>query len=126
MYKEELAARLRAWRIRDHGRVADLAHASKPLSARERNALSSIAKNGKALAHYSSPTEAFFPLVVKEPEPSPLLGFVISTIEASAAGTQRAVAMTKFRHAPYDAVVVLAERRDGRWRVVSLGATVDH
>jgi hypothetical protein len=34
--------------------------------------------------------------------------------------------MTKLRHAPYDTVVILAERLDGRWRIVSLGATVDH
>ena len=90
-----------------------------------RNTLS-IAKDGKSLARYASPTEAFFPLEVKGPEPSPLLGFVIAAIEPSAAGHQRAVAMTKLRHAPYDTLVILAERLDGRWRIVSLGATVDH
>ena len=126
MVKAELAARLRVWRIRDHGRVADLAHASQPLTASQRSTLSSIAKDGKSLARYTSPTEAFFPLEVKGSEPSPLLGFVIAAIEPSAAGHERAVAMTKFRHAPYDTVVILAERLDGRWRIVSLGATVDH
>jgi hypothetical protein len=126
MVKAELAARLRVWRIRDHGRVAELAHASQPLTARQRSTLSSIAKDGNSLARYPSPTEAFFPLEVKGPEPSPLLGFVIAAIEPSAAGHERAVAMTKLRHAPYDTVVILAERLDGRWRIVSLGAIVDH
>ena len=126
MVKAELAARLRVWRIRDHGRVAALAHASQPLTAGQRNMLSSIAKDSKALARYSSPTEAFFPLEVKGPEPSPLLGFVIYTLEPSPAGSERTIAMTKLRHAPFDIVVVLAERMNGRWSIVSLGATVDH
>jgi hypothetical protein len=126
MDKVELANRLRVWRIRDHGRVADIAHSSTPLSSQQRNALSSIAKNRDAVIRYASPTEAFFPVTVKGPEPSPLLGFVINTIAKSAAGDPRAVAITKFRHAPYDTLVVLAERIDGRWRIVSLGATVDH
>lgn len=126
MVKAELAARLRVWRIRDHGRVADLAHASQPLTASQRKNIASIAKDGKSLARYRSPTEAFFPLEVKGPESSPLLGFVIAAIEPSAGGHERAVAMTKLRHAPYDTVVILAERLDGRWRIVSLGATVDH
>ncbi len=124
--KAELAARLRVWRIRDHGRVAALAHAPIPFTTSQRNLISSISKDGKALAHYASPGEAFFPLEVKGPEAQPLLGFVISTIEPSAAGNKRAVAMTKLRHAPYDTVVVLAEWMDGGWRVVSLDATVDH
>jgi len=126
MDKAELASRLRAWRIRDHGRVADLAHAAQPLTAAQRNSLATIAKNSQALIRYESPTDGFFPLLVKGPEPSPLLGFLIDTVPPAANGNERAVASTKFRHAPYDTVMVLAERYDGRWRIVSLGATVDH
>jgi len=122
----ELAARFRAWRIRDHGRVAEITHSLAPLSSQQRNTLSSIAKNRDALVRYASPTEAFFPVTVKSPEPSPLLGFVINAIAKSAAGNPRAVATTKLRHAPYDTLVVLAEQVDGRWRIQSLGATVDH
>ena len=126
MNKPELAARLRAWRIRDHGRIADIAHALQPLTPQQRNRLLSIAKNREALIRYASPTEAYFPLVIKGPEPSPLLGFVVNTIAPSAAGNERAVATTKFRHTPYDTVLVLAERVGGRWRILALGATVDH
>jgi hypothetical protein len=126
MVNAELAARLRVWRIRDHGRVADLAHAANPYTASQRNLISSIAKNGKALARYASPTDAFFPLEVKGPEAQPLLGFVIGMIDASSAGNERAVAMTKLRDAPYDTLVLLAERMEGGWRIVSLGAIVDH
>jgi hypothetical protein len=126
MARTELAARLRVWRIRDHGRVADLAHAPKPLTGAQRTALASIAKSSNALARYSSPADAYFPLVVKGPEVQPLLGFVINMVKPSRAGNERAVATTRFRHAPYDTLVVLAERMDGTWHVVSLDAVVDH
>ena len=49
MLRNELASRLRAWRVRDHGRVAELAHATRPLTAVQRNTLASITKDGKAL-----------------------------------------------------------------------------
>ena len=126
MFGDELAARLRVWRVRDHGRVAELAHASKPLTRAERSKLSSITRDGKSLARYSSPTDAFFPLEVKGREPSPLLGFIVSAVQVSASGNERAVAIMKFRHAPYDTIEVLAERLEGDWRIISLGAIVDH
>ena len=126
MSAAELAARLRAWRIRDHGRVADLAHAPQPLTAQQRNTLASIAKNPAALARYASPADAFFPLLEKTPEPVPLLGFLVNTVAPATGGGERALATAKFRHVPYDTLEVLAERVDGRWRVVSLAATVDH
>jgi len=126
MLKPELASRLRAWRVRDHGRVAELAHATRPLTPVQRSTLASLTRDGKALAHYASPAEAFFPLEVKGAEPSPLLGFLISPTAPSPGGNERAAAMTKLRHAPYDVVVVLAERMEGQWRIVSVGATVDH
>jgi hypothetical protein len=126
MDKAELSARLKVWRIRDHGRVIDIAHASKPLTAAQRGALASIAKAPHAIAHYTSPTEAYFPLEVKGPEASPLLGFVITSIAPSPGGNQRAVAMARFRHAPYDDLLVLAERIDAQWRITSLASIVDH
>ncbi len=126
MSKTELSARFAAWRIRDHGRVADLAHAPQPLTAQQRSTLASIAKNREALAHYASPKDAFYPLIVKTPDPAPLLGFFVDKVTPSTEGLERAVATVKFRHAPYDIVEVLAERVDGRWHIVSLAATVDH
>jgi len=126
MDKAELASRLRVWRIRDHGRVAAVAHAAEPLTAAQRNSLSVLARGNQALARYAAPTEGFFPLLVRGAEPSPLLGFIVDPLPPAPNGDQRAVASTKFRHAPYDTVMVLAERREGRWRIVSLSAIVDH
>jgi hypothetical protein len=124
--KAELAARLRAWRIRDHGRVAALAHARQPLSSAQRAELSSLAHDPRQLATYADPTEAFFPLLVPGPEVSPLLGFILYPIPDLQSGNPGVIAVTKFRHAPYDTVEVLGERIDKAWRIVSIRAVVDH
>ena len=124
--RAELAARLRAWRIRDHGRVAELAHATQLLSAARRAKLSSLAGTPRQLATYAAPTEAYFPLLVPGAEISPLLGFILYPIPDSQSGNPRVIAVTKFRHAPYDTVEVLGERIDKAWRIVSIRAVVDH
>jgi hypothetical protein len=122
----ELAARLRAWRIRDHGRIAELAHATRPLAASQRARLAAIARDRRQLANYPAPAEAYFPLLVSGPEPSPLLGFILYPITSSRQANARAVAVIKFRHAPYDTVEVLDERIGNRWYVVAIRAVVDH
>ena len=38
----ELAGRLRAWRLRDHGRVAEIAHSARPLTVSQRTTLADI------------------------------------------------------------------------------------
>jgi hypothetical protein len=38
----------------------------------------------------------------------------------------RAIAVTKFRHLPYDTVGVIADKIDGVWRVTSIVSIVDH
>jgi hypothetical protein len=123
--RAELAARLRAWRIRDHGRVAELAHATHSLTASQRSRLSEIARDRQQLANYPVPMEAYFPLLVNGPEPSPLLEFILYPMAISKQGNARAIAVTKFRHAPYDTVEVLGERIDNRWYIVAIRAVVD-
>lgn len=122
----ELAARLRAWRIRDHGGVAEAAHAIHSLNPSQRAQLSAIARDARQLATYSVPTEAYFPLLVNGPEPSPLLAFILYPVVSSTPENPRAIAVTKFRHAPYDTVEVLVERIDHRWCIVAIRALVDH
>jgi hypothetical protein len=124
--KAELAARLRAWRIRDHGSVAKLAHALHPLTAAQRARLATIARDPRELANYPAPTDAYFPLLVNGPEPSPLLAFILYPLASSKQGNARAIAVTKFRHAPYDTVEVLVERIEQHWYVVAIRAVVDH
>ena len=120
----ELVARMTVWRLRDHGRVADIAHSLKPLSAKQRREIRAIAKTSDALAHYGWPAEAFFPLLPRGKDVSPLLPFYVG-IE-NAAGKTRAVAVTKLRYVPYDSIAVVAEPIDGQWRIVSITSVVDH
>jgi hypothetical protein len=124
--KAELAARLRAWRIRDHGRIAELAHATQALNAQQRSELSRVANDARQLARYTTPAEAYFPLLVNGPEPSPLLGFILYPVKDSTRANARAIAVAKFRHAPYDTVEVLTERIENRWHIVAIRAVVDH
>jgi hypothetical protein len=63
---------------------------------------------------------------VNGPEPSPLLAFILYPVQSSKQGNPRAIAVTKFRHAPYDTVEVLAERIVNRWYIVAIRAVVDH
>ena len=122
----ELAARLRVWRMRDHGRVAEIAHALQPLSAKQRATLAEIGRKPNAYAQYRSPAEAFFPLLPRGKEVSPLLPFFVSTAAAGKSRNPRAIAVAKLRHAPYDTLAVAAEKIGGRWHVISIASVVDH
>ena len=121
---EELVARLEVWRLRDHGRVVDIAHSLKPLSPGQRRTLDKVAKAKDALVHYASPADAFFPLLPRGKDISPLLPFYVAVDDAG--GKPRAVAVTKLRHLPYDSIAVVAEQIDGQWRIVSITSVVDH
>jgi len=123
--KAELVARLKIWRLRDHGRVAEIAHSSRTLTEHQRSILDAIGKERNAYALYDAPSAAFFPLLPRGKDVSPLLPFFVSTAVASDGKVPRAVAVTKFRHAPYDTVAVVAENIDGRWRVISIVSVVE-
>jgi hypothetical protein len=118
--RAELASRLKLWRLRDHGRVTDMAHSPRALTEAQRSSLDAIGKERNAYAAYPSPLGAYFPLLPRTEGVSPLLPFFVAT----SAG--KAVAVVKFRHAPYDTVAVVAEKRNDRWRVTSIASTVDH
>ena len=125
--KAELAARLKVWRLRDHGRVVEIAHAQRALTAEQHSTLDAIGKERKAFATYDPPAGAFFPLLPRAAEDvSPLLPFFISTAVAPDGNAPRAVAVVKFRHVPYDTLGVVAERIGGRWRVMSIVSVIDH
>jgi hypothetical protein len=120
--RDELAARLKLWRIRDHGRVAELAHAVGPLNDEERARIDKIAGARAAFLAYKSTLDAYFPLLPRIEGVSPLLPFFI--VETAAG--RSAVAAVKFRHAPYDAVAVIAVKTARGWRVDSIVGSVDH
>ena len=121
----ELAARLRAWRLRDHGRIAEIAHSLQPLTASQRTTLAQLGKQTNAYARYEKPSDGVFPLLPRGPQVSPLLPFFIAMPKEKDRGGS-AVAVAKLRHTPYDSVAVTAQRIDGHWRVVSIVSIVDH
>jgi hypothetical protein len=121
----DLASRLKGWRLRDHGRVAEILHSQKPLTARERAALDSAGRQPDAYAVYPTVADAFFPFLPRTNDVSPLLPFWVSSW--TRAGATQAVAVTKLRHVPYDVIEVAAEKTAaGRWHVTSIGATIEH
>jgi len=125
--KAELATRLKVWRLRDHGRVAEIAHAQRALTGEQRSAIDAIGKDRKAYAAYDPPSAAFFPLLPRGGEDvSPLVPFFVSAAVAADGNAPRAVAVVKFRHVPYDTLGVVAEKIGGRWRVMSIVSVVDH
>jgi len=125
MDKRELAARLKLWRIRDHGVAAELAHVPGRLTPKQLGAVASLGKGADVYVRYKSPADAFFPLVPFGNDPSPLLPFLVA--ESKTIGDRaRMVATAKLRHAPYDLVAVVAEKIDGQWRVAAIEAAVDH
>ena len=124
--KAELVARLKVWRLRDHGRVADIAHSLRPLTAAQRSALDAIGRERDAYAIYESPSAAYFPLLPRSKDASPMLPFFVSTATAPNGTNPTAVAVLKFHHVPYDTLAVIAEKIDGRWRLISIVSAVDH
>src|SRR5882672_4114139 len=109
--KAEFTARLKLWRLRDHGRVAELAHSLRALTPPQRVTIDAIAKERDALAIYESATDAYFPILPRTgtSEVSPLLPFLIRTIPPDG-NNARAVAVVKFRHTPYDVLAVVVQK----------------
>lgn len=126
--KRELSARLGLWRIADHGKVAQLAHAQAPLTQRQLADAEALIRKPGALAQYAAPAEAYFPLLPRTGHMgvSPLAAFIVVPLADSSPGNPRALATAKFFHTPYDALAVVAEYRASRWCITGLTAIVEH
>jgi hypothetical protein len=125
MSRDELESRLKLWRLHDHGRVAELALQREKLTAEQRASIDKMAQQPNAYARYTPLASAYYPLLPHGDDVSPMLPFFIATTSTEA-GPQQAIAITKFRHAPYNIVGVIAEYIDAQWRVTSIISTVDH
>ena len=127
MSPEQLESQLELWRLRDHGRVAELALQREPLTAEQRAAIDALAKQPDAYVRYEPLYSAYYPLlpVSNDNDVSPLLPFFIGMVSPND-GHPRAIAVTKFRHAPYNIVEVISENIDSQWRVTSIESIVDH
>lgn len=124
--RAQLLARLKLWRVRDHGLVAGLAHADGLLDKRQLARVDELTRDPKAYVHYDSLKDAFFPLVTQKPSLSPLLPFILHVLDDSASGRLQAIALVKLRHVPYDTLAVKAEKIDGNWLPVAILPMVEH
>ena len=124
---EQLESQLKLWRLRDHGGVAELALQREPLTAEERATIDALAKQPDDYVRYEPLSSAYYPLlpVSADSDVSPLLPFFIGMVSPNA-GHPQAIAVTKFRHAPYNIVGVISKNVDSRWQVTSIVSIVDH
>lgn len=122
----ELAARLKAWKVLDHGSVAALAHAEAPLGAAKLRRLEQLTRDGKAFVRAANVADAVFPLQALAPYATPLLPYVTSVLPSAAGGAPRTAAILRLRHAPYDTIALIAEKQGERWLLVELVGVADH
>lgn len=122
----ELAARLKAWKVLDHGSVAAIAHAKAPLGAAQLRRLEQVTRNGKAFVRAANLADAVFPLQALAPYATPLLPYVTSVLPPAAGGAPRTAAILRLRHAPYDSIALVAEKQGERWSLIELVAVTDH
>ena len=122
--ERELAARLKLWRLRDHGSAAELAHAAGPYTKKQLRTIDRMAAKRGAYVRYDRLEQAYFPLLEQGPGASPLLPYVIHVLPGSEG--KRIVAVTKLQHVPYDELSIIAEKQGDAWRPVELIAVVSH
>lgn len=121
----ELAARLKLWKVQDHGRAASLAHVPAPLTARQLAEVDNLTKAPAAALRAKTVPEAFFPLVAGGKRASALLPYVLRPF-ANTGTPERVMAIARLKHAPYDAVGWIAERSEQGWVLIEMVSVVDH
>lgn len=121
----QLAARLALWKVRDHGAVAELAHAHGSLTTAQLAAVDRIVKDPRASLQPGSLTDTFFPLQAKGPYASPLLPYIVRTLPSADSGAARAIAIARPRHLPYDSIGWVAQKQGERWVLVDIVGIVD-
>ena len=120
----QLVARLKLWKLRDHGTAARLAHLARPFSAAEIAQVNALSKQPGANVEVA-PEQAFFPLVTHTPNPSPLLPYILHILPGEGASAPRAIAVARLKHAPRDTIGLVAEKSASGWTLVDVVSVVD-
>ena len=118
----ELTARMKLWKLSDHGSAAILAHAPRPLSSAQLKQAEKLGHAAGAYVNVASVADAVMPLQAIGPRATPLLPYLVFVLPGEPA---RAVALLRLRNAPYDTLGLVVQRRDGRWTLVDVHATVE-
>ena len=119
----ELTARLKLWKMRDHGSAVKLVHAPSPMTSAQLRAADRLTSDPRALLAPTDLSQAVYPLQPAAPAPMPLLPYLMRALPESS-GVSRMIAIAKLRHAPYDTMGWIIERREKGWSLVEVVATV--
>jgi hypothetical protein len=120
----QLTTRLKLWKLRDHGASARLAHLTRPYTAKEIAQVNTMGKQPAAIVAVAV-EQAFFPLVTRGPNPSPLLPYILHILPVREGAAPRAIAIARLKHAPRDTIGFLAEKSSSGWTLVDVVSVVD-
>lgn len=121
----ELVARLKLWKLRDHGAAAELTHAPTPLNAGQLKAVDRLTRDPASSIPSMALADAVHSLQPSTAAPMPMLPYIVRPLPA-AGKLQRMIAIARLKHAPYDTVGWIAERRGDHWALIDMVSSVDH
>ncbi|SAK79693.1 hypothetical protein AWB77_03908 [Caballeronia fortuita] len=122
---EELCARLKLLRMRDHGVAAALVHQRARFSRSDLKRIHSLTRDPSVYVHPASLADAMLPLTPKEAPISPLLPYLVRE-QPGSNNVPRALAIMRLNHLPYDTVALSAERTRSGWKLLNVVVAVDH
>lgn len=120
----QLAARLKLWKLHDHGAASELAHARAPFTPEQLRTVDRMTRDRAANLQPATVADAVLPLQPSTPAPVPMLPYILRPLPP-VDGAPRTIAIARLKHAPYDTVGWIAEQRDGRWALVEMVCSVD-
>ena len=118
----ELTARMKLWKLSDHGSAAVFAHAPRPLDSAQLKQAQKLGHAAGAYVMAASVADAVLPLQAIGPRATPLLPYLVHVLPGE---PMRAIALLRLRNAPYDTLALVVNRRDGRWTLVDVHAAVE-
>lgn len=125
--RPDLLARMKLWKMKDHGFVSSLAHASSPLSAKQLAAVENLTRSQTGYVRAQTARDAFLPVIAKSAGVSSLEPYVIRPLApVGGAKRERFLAIARLKHAPYDTVGWIAEHAENGWTLVDMISVVDH
>jgi hypothetical protein len=122
---DQVIARMKLLKIRDHGLTAEMLHRKGRLNSRDLARIDSWSRATAAQIRPVSVADAFLALTAATDKASPLLPYILRPLQASRASAERVVAITRLKHLPYDTEGWIAEKTDNGWKLVEVIAVVD-
>jgi len=120
----QLVARLKLWKMRDHGSAAQLVHLARPFTATELLRVDALARRPGAYIKVP-PEQALFPLTALGPHASPLLPYIVRKLPPVAGKPARVIAILRLKHAPYDTLGWIAEQSGSGWSLKEIVSVPD-